>query len=84
MRVPYEWLREFVAVEASPEEVAERLTMTGLEVEAVESVNGDTVFEVNVTPNRPDCLSIIGIAREVAASFKTQLKIPPHDIKEKI
>ncbi|MBM4137578.1 MAG: phenylalanine--tRNA ligase subunit beta [Nitrospira sp.] len=58
--------------------------MTGLEVEAVESVNGDTIFEVNVTPNRPDCLSIIGIAREVAASFKTQLKIPPHDIKEKI
>ncbi len=81
MRVPYEWLKEFVDITATPEEVAERLTMIGLEVEGSESVKGDTVFEVNVTPNRPDCLSIIGIARELSAAFKTPLKIPAHDIK---
>jgi phenylalanyl-tRNA synthetase beta chain len=84
MRVPYEWLKEFVEITVTPEEVAERLTMTGLEVEGVESVNGDTVFEVNVTPNRPDCLSMIGIAREVSAIFNIPLKIPAHEIKEDI
>jgi phenylalanyl-tRNA synthetase beta chain len=84
MRVPYEWLKEFVEITVTPEEVAERLTMTGLEVEGVESVNGDTVFEVNVTPNRPDCLSMIGISREVSAIFNIPLKIPAHEIKEDV
>ncbi len=37
MRVPYEWLKEFVDITATPEEVAERLTMIGLEVEGTES-----------------------------------------------
>jgi phenylalanyl-tRNA synthetase beta chain len=82
MRVPYEWLKEFVDITATPEEVAERLTMIGLEVEGAEAVKDDTVFEVNVTPNRPDCLSIIGIARELSAAFKTPLKISAHEIKD--
>jgi len=82
MRVSYEWLKDFVDITATPEEVAERLTMIGLEVEGSELVSGDTVFEVNVTPNRPDCLSIIGIARELSAAFKAPLKIPHHKIEE--
>lgn len=81
MRVPYEWIKELVDIEASPDEVSERLTMIGLEVEGSESADGDTVFEVNVTPNRPDCLSIIGIARELAAAFGVSLRIPPHEIE---
>jgi len=36
----------------------------------------DVFFEVNVTPNRGDCLSVLGLAREVAASFKVNLKVP--------
>jgi phenylalanyl-tRNA synthetase beta chain len=76
MRVPFEWIKEFVDISASPEEVADRLTMVGLEVEGTDTVNSDTIFEVNVTPNRPDCLSIVGIAREVAAAFSVPLKIP--------
>jgi phenylalanyl-tRNA synthetase beta chain len=81
MRVPYDWIRELVDIPATPEEAAAKLTMIGLEVEGTESVKGDFVFEVNVTPNRPDCLSILGIARELSAAFKTPLKIPPHDIE---
>ena len=38
-------------------------------------------MEVNVTPNRPDCLNILGIAREVAAAFGLQLKKPQHCIE---
>jgi phenylalanyl-tRNA synthetase beta chain len=80
MRVPYTWLKEFTDFSASPEEVADKLTMIGLEIEGAESVEGDTVFEVNVTPNRPDCLSMLGIARELSAVMGISLKIPVHDI----
>jgi phenylalanyl-tRNA synthetase beta chain len=76
MRVPFEWLKDFVDISAAPEDVAARLTMAGLEVEGLEVLDGDVVFEVNVTPNRPDCLSILGIAREVAAAFALPLKTP--------
>jgi len=56
------------------------LTMTGLEVESLEKVYDDTVLEVNVTPNRPDCLSILGIAREVSAMINVPLRFPEHKI----
>ena len=42
----------------------------------------DTVFNVNVTPNRSDCLSMIGIAREVAAVTGSKMKRPSVRIKE--
>jgi phenylalanyl-tRNA synthetase beta chain len=42
----------------------------------------DTVFDVNVTPNRSDCLSMIGIAREVAAVTGKKIKLPSVRIKE--
>lgn len=42
----------------------------------------ETVFELEITPNRPDCLSLIGIAREVAAIYGTELKTPPIELKE--
>ncbi|MEE0980742.1 MAG: phenylalanine--tRNA ligase subunit beta, partial [Acutalibacteraceae bacterium] len=35
----------------------------------------DTVTEFEITSNRPDCLSVIGLAREAAATFKTELKV---------
>ncbi|MFH1704159.1 MAG: phenylalanine--tRNA ligase subunit beta [Nitrospirota bacterium] len=84
MRIPFEWLKEFIHIAASPEEVADRLTMIGFEVEALERFEDDTVLEVNVTPNRPDCLSIIGIAKEVAAAYKLPITLPPHDIGEEV
>ena len=41
--------------------------MAGLEVTSIDERDGDFVFEIEVTSNRPDCLSVIGVAREVAA-----------------
>jgi phenylalanyl-tRNA synthetase beta chain len=73
-------LNELIDVPVPPAELAERLTMTGFEIEGIEAVNGDTVLEVNVTPNRPDCLSVLGIAREVSAAFNVPLKLPQCDI----
>lgn len=42
----------------------------------------DIVFELEITPNRPDCLSHMGIAREVAAYYKRELKEPVVKIAE--
>ena len=77
MKIPLEWLKEYVTVRLSPEALAERLTMTGLEVTGIERVNGQPVFDFEITPNRADCLSILGIAREVAAITGQRLKLPP-------
>ena len=47
----------------------------------------DTVFELEITPNRPDCLSHIGIARELSAYYNTELKIPKinnHKVSEEL
>lgn len=74
MQVSLDWIKDFVDIKTAPEEVAHRLTMAGLEIEGMESDDGDVIMEVNVTPNRPDCLSILGIAREVAAVFDLPLR----------
>lgn len=67
MRIPLEWLKEFVDIRTGPQTLARALTMGGIEVEATEGSGQDTVMEIAVTPNRGDCLSLTGIAREVAA-----------------
>ena len=43
----------------------------------------DTVFELDLTPNRPDCLSVIGIAREIAIIQNSPLKYPDYAIEDK-
>jgi phenylalanyl-tRNA synthetase beta chain len=80
MKVSFEWLKDFADFKAAPAEVADRLTMAGLEVEGMENVGNDVVFEINVTPNRPDCLSILGIAREAAAALGLALTPPVAEI----
>jgi phenylalanyl-tRNA synthetase beta chain len=67
MRVPIEWLKEFVQFELSASALAERLTLAGLEVEEIDSTPQGEVLVLYITPNRGDCLSLFGIAREVYA-----------------
>ena len=76
MKVSLNWLKDYVSAGVSAGEFARRLTMAGLEVEKVTPFKGDTVFELEITPNRPDCLSILGIAREAAAIFNKSRKFP--------
>ena len=76
MKISYNWLRELVAIELSPEELRERLTMRGLEVEAVEQVGDDWVLEVAVLSNRADLLSHLGVAREVSVLTGVPLRLP--------
>ncbi|HWP85643.1 MAG TPA: hypothetical protein VNN17_10665, partial [Terriglobia bacterium] len=63
MKILLSWLREFVPVEAEPRELARDLSMLGFAVDAVTTLGEETVFEIDVTTNRPDALSHLGLAR---------------------
>ena len=71
MRLVVSWLRDFVDVQASPEEIADALALRGFEVASIEPLDaGDAVIDFEVTANRPDCLSVLGLAREVATVYE--------------
>jgi phenylalanyl-tRNA synthetase beta chain len=74
VKVTYNWLNDFVDIKLSPQLLAEKLTMAGLEVKGIEEKTGDFVFEIEITSNRPDWLSVIGVAREIAAVTGSKLK----------
>lgn len=76
MRISTNWLREMVATDLDPRTIAERLTLAGLAVDTIEETGGDTLFEFDITSNRPDALSHYGIAREVAALLDAPLVAP--------
>src|SRR3972149_1644296 len=87
MLAPLSWLKDYVDITLTPKELGERLTEVGLGTEKITKVDNDVIFEFEITPNRPDLLSILGIAREIAAiegkpvrypTFKTKLKPSSH------
>jgi len=80
VKVTYNWLKDFVEIRISPDELAHKLTMAGLEVTSLEKKEGDFVFEIEITSNRADCLSVVGIAREVAAITNRRVKRAPAKI----
>lgn len=76
MKVSLEWLREFVPDAPDAQQVADALTLGGLPCENIERVENDDVLDVEVTSNRSDCLSIMGVAREVAALLNLEFVAP--------
>ncbi|HET9714447.1 MAG TPA: phenylalanine--tRNA ligase subunit beta [Pyrinomonadaceae bacterium] len=76
MFISYKWLKELTDTNFDAQEVKERLTMVGLAIDAVENHGQDFVIDVEVPSNRPDCLSHVGIAREVTVIEKKQLRLP--------
>ena len=76
MLISYNWLRELTETKLTPQALRERLTMVSLAIDAVESHGDDSVLDVEVASNRPDCLSHVGIAREVAVIEKGRVQSP--------
>jgi phenylalanyl-tRNA synthetase beta chain len=74
MKVVYKWLKEFVDVTASPDDLASHLALAGTNIGGVEKGPHGAVIDAEVTSNRPDCLSHLGMAREVSAIYKLPLK----------
>ncbi len=75
MKLPVSWLRELVDVPDRAADVAARLGACGF---GVEEIAGD-VIDFEVTANRPDCLGVLGLAREASAAFDVDLRMPPID-----
>lgn len=75
MRFSLNFIQEFLKVDIQPQELASLLTMAGMEVESLEKEDSDWIFDIEVTTNRYDWLSILGISREIAATLGKKLKI---------
>ena len=82
MIVSWNWLKDYVRLDMSPEELENRLTMSGLNHEGTKQVADDLAIDLEVTSNRPDCLGHIGVAREVAVLWDSTLTTPAAEVKE--
>src|SRR5438067_3207447 len=74
MRLLPTWLREFVKIPADDRRLAADLTLAGIAVEGVSDEGGETVFEMEITTNRPDAMNHYGVARECAAIYDKELR----------
>src|SRR5579863_5757141 len=74
MKVVYNWLKDFVDVTATPDDLASRLALSGTNIGGVEKGAHGAVIDAEVSSNRPDCLGHYGIAREVSAVYKLPVK----------
>ena len=66
MKVSYQWLKEVVDIPIDADSLGEALTMVGLQLESKQQNEADVTLDFEITVNRPDCLSIFGLAREIA------------------
>ena len=93
MKIPLSWLRDFVDVPGTADEIARTMSVRGFAVEGIErvaaiprpgpvqvgvppAVDDDAVIDFEVTANRPDCMSVAGMAREIATAFALPLREP--------
>ncbi len=79
MNISYNWLKDLVEVDLSPQELATKLTNVGLAVEGIHETADDFVFDIDLTSNRPDCLSHLGVSREVEAITNYELRITNYE-----
>jgi phenylalanyl-tRNA synthetase beta chain len=95
MKILLSWLREFVDVPGTADQIATTMSVRGFAVEGIESLpdyteaapadgtvartpasSADAVIDFEVTANRPDCLSVAGMAREIATAYGLQVRRP--------
>ena len=82
MKILYNWLKEFVDVKASAEDLGARLSLAGVAIDSLEESADGPVLDAEITANRPDCLGHYGMAREVAAIYRLALKPVHPKLKE--
>jgi phenylalanyl-tRNA synthetase beta chain len=75
VRIVYPWLRDLVPVTGDPETIAHEISLRGFEVASIEP-GANAVIDLEITANRPDCLSHVGIAREASAIWQLPLRMP--------
>jgi phenylalanyl-tRNA synthetase beta chain len=76
MKISLNWLKDYVSITESAQELAALLSNIGFNTESIEILSDDSVIDFEITSNRADCLSHIGIAREIAAATGRELNLP--------
>lgn len=87
--VPDSWLRKYLITKATPEQIKEYLSLCGPSVERIHTDTGDTVYDIEITTNRPDAMSVFGVAREASVilprfGIKAELINDPYKIDIKL
>ena len=81
MQFSRNWLKDFIELNISTEDICSQLTMAGIEVEGYDSFNSKitgkySIIKLDITPNRGDCFSVYGVARELAVINNLRFKHP--------
>ncbi|MHC4639215.1 MAG: phenylalanine--tRNA ligase subunit beta, partial [Planctomycetota bacterium] len=82
MKISLDWLNDYIETRLGAEAIAEILSDSGFPCEGIDHIDGDAVMDVEVTSNRGDCLSYMGVARELAAATGKELKEPVVELYE--
>jgi len=82
MKISLNWLNDYIEAGHSADQIADILSDLGFPYEGIEHLDDDCVIDIEVSSNRGDCLSHIGIARELAAAIGTELKLPAVGLDE--
>jgi len=77
MKILYSRLLEAINSKPKIEDLCEDLTLIGIEVDEVKSFQGDKIIDFDLTPNRGDCFSVKGLARDYCAFKDKKLSLPP-------
>ncbi len=81
------WLKEHLQTKATPKQIGEYLSLCSQSVEKITKIKDDCLYEIEITTNRPDCLSVYGIARELAVilpRFGIPARLKPLAISQQI
>ncbi|MCX5635142.1 MAG: phenylalanine--tRNA ligase subunit beta [Planctomycetota bacterium] len=81
MKISLNWLNDYVRTELPAQKIADIISDLGFPYEGIEYLQDDAVIDFEITSNRGDCLSHIGIARELAAAVGKELKLPAVEIE---
>jgi len=74
MKISPQWVRDFVDLDVNYHQLADDLTLAGIAVESVSGEGDSTIFEMDITTNRPDAMNHYGVARECSAIYDLPLK----------
>src|SRR6202166_3137171 len=74
MKISPYWLRDFVDLPVDYTRLADELTLAGVAVEGISGQGDSTVFEMEITTNRPDAMNHYGVAREASALYDLPLR----------
>lgn len=78
--IPHTWLLEHLETDASPQDIQRLVSLSGPSIERIYDREGDSVYDIEVTTNRVDAMSVRGIARECAVILQhagIQAKLKP-------